>query len=239
MAAETAIQDEMTPAERRRLKVRDAIIGAAEEIFAEEGEAGLSMRRIAERIDYSPAALYKYFDSKEALFREIREGFFERLYKRMLAVSSDVEDGPLLCTRCMRAYVETGLEQPAHYKLAFADIAEDEDETHDTYAFAAAGHLRQMIQKSIDEGWFRPVDVQVAATSVWAASHGLTLLAVTVPDFPCDLPGLSEPVDNPPADMKGVVRYALDDLIEFHAGIVLRGMGSARLIERLDAGDTF
>jgi AcrR family transcriptional regulator len=76
MAAEIAIQDDLTPAERRRLKVRDAIIGAAEEIFAEEGEAGLSMRRIAERIDYSPAALYKYFDSKEALFQEIREGFF-------------------------------------------------------------------------------------------------------------------------------------------------------------------
>ena len=239
MAAETATQDEMTPAERRRLKVRDAIIGAAEEIFAEDGEAGLSMRRIAERIDYSPAALYKYFDSKEALFREIREGFFERLLVRMQSVCSDVDEGPLLCTRCMRAYVETGLEQPAHYKLAFSGIPEEDAEAQDTYAFAAAGHLRKMIQQSIDEGWFRPVDVQVAATSVWAASHGLTLLAVTVPDFPCDLPGLSEPIDQARANMKAVVRYALDDLIEFHAGMVLRGLGASRLIERLDAGDSF
>jgi len=239
MAAETAVQDDLTPAERRRLKVRDAIIGAAEEIFAEEGEAGLSMRRIAERIDYSPAALYKYFDSKEALFQEIREGFFERLYGRMQAVSREVETGPLLCTQCMRAYVETGLEQPAHYKLAFSGIAEDDEHGKGTYAFAAAGHLKQMIEQSIAEGWFRPVDVQIAATSVWAASHGLTLLAITVPDFPTDLPGLSEPGENPPADMKSVVRHALDDLIEFHATIVMRGLGTARLIERLDGGDAF
>jgi AcrR family transcriptional regulator len=185
MAAETAVQDELTPAERRRLKVRDAIIVAAEEIFAEEGEAGLSMRRIAERIDYSPAALYKYFDSKEALFQEIREGFFERLYKpHAVGEPARWRPGPLLCTQCMRAYVETGLEQPAHYKLAFTGIAEDDEHDKGTYAFAAAGHLREMIEQSIAEGWFRPVDVQMAATSVWAASHGLTLLAITVPDFP-------------------------------------------------------
>ena len=59
MTAEIADNDDLSPAERRRRKVRDAIVSAAEEIFAEEGEAGLSMRRIAERIDYSPAALYK------------------------------------------------------------------------------------------------------------------------------------------------------------------------------------
>lgn len=239
MAAETAIQDDLTPAERRRLKVRDAIIGAAEEIFAEEGESGLSMRRIAERIDYSPAALYKYFDSKEALFQEIREGFFERLLNRMQAVTNEVETGPILCTQCMRAYVETGLEQPAHYKLAFAGVAEEDDPEKGTYAFAAAGHLKQMIEQSISEGWFRKMDVQFAATSVWAASHGLTLLAITVPDFPDDIPGLSDAGENPPGDMKHVVRHALDELIDFHAAMVMRGLGSTRLIQRLNDGEAY
>lgn len=239
MAAEIAIEDEMSPAERRRLKVRDAIIGAAEDIFAEEGEAGLSMRRIAERIDYSPAALYKYFDSKEALFREIREGFFERLLNRMVEVASDVRTGPMLSTACMRAYVETGLEQPGHYKLAFAGVEEAEDPEKGTFAFAAAGHLREMITQSMADGWFREQDVQVAATSVWAATHGLTLLAITVPDFPCDIPGLSERGENPPADMKSVVRNQLDELIDFHSSMVMRGLGSVRLIEKMDAGEAF
>jgi len=37
-----------------------------ERVFAKEGEAGLSIRRfLAEEIDYSPSAIYKYFGSKE------------------------------------------------------------------------------------------------------------------------------------------------------------------------------
>ena len=238
MAAETATEDDLSPAERRRLKVRDAIVEAAEDIFASEGEQGLSMRRLAERIDYSPAALYKYFDSKEALFQEIREGFFERLLKRMQAVACDAKSGPMLCTSCMRAYVETGLEQPGHYKLAFTGIADDEEEK-DSFGFAAAGHLREMIVQSVNEGWFRKVDIQLAATSVWAASHGLTLLAITMPDFPDEKMGLYQPGENPPADMKSVIKHKLDALIDFHAAMVMRGLGSKRLIEKLDAGETF
>ena len=67
MAAETISEAELTPAERRRRKVRDSIIDAAEAIFAEEGEAGLSMRRIAERIcDNGPLAV-------KAVTRSLRE----------------------------------------------------------------------------------------------------------------------------------------------------------------------
>lgn len=221
MTAEIAT-DEMTPAERRRLKVRDAIIGAAEEIFAEEGVTGLSMRRIAERIDYSPAALYKYFDSKDALFIEIREQFFERLLKRLQDASADVVEGPLLCPKCMRAYVETGLEQPAHYKLAFAASPAPSDHVEEgTYAFAAAEHLHQIIGRSMEMGWFRKVDLGLAANSVWASSHGLTMLAVSLPDFPKEKPGRED--------------ISLDDMIEFHAETIMRGLATEALLAELDA----
>lgn len=239
MAVETLTEDRLSPAERRRLKVRDAIIEAAEAIFSEEGEAGLSMRRIAERIDYSPAALYKYFESKEALFREIRESFFERVLTRMQDVCADIEQGPLLCTKCMRAYVLTGLEQPAHYKLAFTGFPEDNDPEEETYAFAAAGHLHQMIKQSIEEGWFRDMDLEVAAKSVWAASHGLTSLAVTIPNFPAGLPGFGTEAMCKIDPTEGEVRTQLETLISFHAQMLMRGLGTPKLIERLDAGETF
>ncbi|MGJ3232200.1 MAG: TetR/AcrR family transcriptional regulator [Oceanicaulis sp.] len=226
MAAETHSEAELSPAERRRRKVRDSIIDAAEAIFAEEGEAGLSMRRIAERIDYSPAALYKYFDSKEALFREIREQFFERLLARMQQVCVDLEDGPLLCTKCMRAYVETGLEQPAHYKLAFGGAWDEEKPEEGSFGYAAAEHLHEMIAQSMEAGWFRQAHLGLAANSVWAASHGLTMLAVTLPEFPKEsFPGC----ENDPS-------VTLDSMIAFHAELVMRGLGSDRLIERLNAG---
>jgi len=221
MTVATLVEDAQSPAERRRRKVRDSIIGAAEEIFAEEGEAGLSMRRIAERIDYSPAALYKYFDSKEALFREIREQFFERLLARMQAVCEQIEDGPKLCTACMRAYVETGLEQPAHYKLAFGGICPDQEVEEGSYAFAASEHLRAMIEESIADGWFREIDMELASTSVWAATHGLTMLAVSLPDFPHEKPGRPD--------------IELDDVIRFQSQVFLRGFATAKLLKWMDS----
>lgn len=225
MTAETLHpDDELSPAERRRRKVRDAIIEAAEQIFNEEGETGLSMRRIAERIDYSPAALYKYFDSKDALIHEIREMFFERMLRRMEQVTSCINEGPLLGEDCMRAYIETGLEHPAHYKLAFGGFDTHDHEvikSEESYAMAASEHLRGMIIQSIEEGWFRDIDVEQAAASVWSAVHGLTMLATTIPSFPKEGPMGDE--------------LELDDVIAFHNELILRGLGTAKMIERLDA----
>ncbi|MGP1274048.1 MAG: TetR/AcrR family transcriptional regulator [Caulobacterales bacterium] len=222
MAVDAELDDDLSPAERRRRKVRDAIVEAAEAIFTEEGEAGISMRRIAERIDYSPAALYKYFDSKEALFDEIREQFFERLYRRMVAVEGMVTEGPLVCEECLRAYVETGLEQPAHYRLAFSSWFESKlDDRQDSYGYAASERLELMIEKAIVDGWFRECDPVLAGLSVWAGAHGLTMLAVTIPDFP----GSKEKC----ADL------TLDDLIAFHAEMTGRGLATPKLNAWLDA----
>lgn len=223
MTADIADNEDLSPAERRRRKVRDAIVSAAEDIFAEDGEAGLSMRRIAERIDYSPAALYKYFDSKEALFDEIREQFFERLLGRMRTVSEAVEEGPCLTGDCLRAYVETGLEQPSHYRLAFTNYFHKDQLDENSFAFAAAMHLEDMIAQSMEDGWFDKADPGLAAAAVWASAHGLTMLAVTVPGFPDGKPGCED--------------TTLDDVIDFQARLVMRGMASDRLRERLKRQD--
>ena len=220
MSADTTDFDaDLSPAERRRLKVRDSIIAAAEEIFAEEGEAGLSMRRIAERIDYSPAALYKYFDSKEALCDEIREQFFERLLGRLRAVTEKISEGPRLSEDCLRAYVQTGLEQPSHYRLAFSGIIRHEELRSDSFAFAAATHLEDRIRESMDAGWFEAGDSALAASSVCALSHGITMLAVTIPEYPQSKPGSGH--------------LTLDDVIAFEAKILLKGLGTDKLRQRL------
>ncbi|MGY6531254.1 TetR/AcrR family transcriptional regulator [Glycocaulis sp.] len=223
MTAETALEeDELSPAERRRRKVRDAIVEAAEAIFAEEGEAGISMRRIAERIDYSPAALYKYFNSKEALFDEIREQFFERLYGRMVAVAETVTEGPLVCEQCLRAYVETGLEQPAHYRLAFSSWFESNfEDRQDSFGYAASERLDLMIEKGVADGWFAPCDTYLASLFVWSGAHGLTMLAVTIPDFP--------------HGKDKCAHLSLDDVIAFHAEATARGLATPKLHAWLDA----
>jgi AcrR family transcriptional regulator len=50
---------------------RDLILDAAREVFTAEGLEGASLRAIATRAGYTPAALYFHFDSKEAIYAEV------------------------------------------------------------------------------------------------------------------------------------------------------------------------
>jgi AcrR family transcriptional regulator len=62
--------------ERDRGAVRRAILDAARDLFVSEGYGNVSIRKIAERIEYSPASIYSYFPSKDDIFFALAdEGF--------------------------------------------------------------------------------------------------------------------------------------------------------------------
>src|SRR6185436_13852347 len=58
---------------REREAVRRAILNAARTLFLAEGYANVSMRKIADQIEYSPGAIYSYFASKEDIFFSLAE----------------------------------------------------------------------------------------------------------------------------------------------------------------------
>src|SRR5262245_24221343 len=65
--------------ERDREAVRRSILDAARELFTAEGYLSVSIRKIAERIEYSPAAIYSYFPSKDDIFFALAEEGFRLL----------------------------------------------------------------------------------------------------------------------------------------------------------------
>jgi AcrR family transcriptional regulator len=65
--------------ERDREAVRRSILDAARELFTAEGYQNVSIRKIAERIEYSPAAIYGYFASKDDIFYALAEEGFHLL----------------------------------------------------------------------------------------------------------------------------------------------------------------
>ncbi|MBR9824888.1 MAG: TetR/AcrR family transcriptional regulator [Alphaproteobacteria bacterium] len=211
MNAEVSVEED-TPADRRRRKVREAIIDAAEAIFTSDGEEGISMRRLAEAIDYSPAAIYKYFASKDDLFEAIRDLFFERLLARIHQAMEEGGETAALCKRCIRSYIETGLEEPNHYMMAFSTSSRLNPHTHnkDEVPYQAEDKLVSMIEAGMTEGAFRKMDPHVASKSVWASLHGITMLMVALPDFPSGMPG-SEHVTR-------------ESVIDFHADMIMRGL---------------
>lgn len=206
----------ITPAERRRNRVRGAILEAAERVFAVEGETGLSIRRIADEIDYSPAAIYKYFASKDELVEELKEAFFGRILEGVNAVNALNEPFAKRARKCMAGYVRIALEKPHHYAAAFAGTAPKApvckaDDISGSNRGQAFGILTSMVAEGLETGHFRPkLDPDDTAKSVWASLHGLAMMIAHFEDFPS--------MAAVPSGM------SQDAFIEFHADLVIRSL---------------
>ena len=79
------------PRERRQERTRQAIINSALHLIREKGPNELSLREVARRIDYSPAGLYEYFDSKEDLVQAVCSEAEGRLRDALQSVDPTLE----------------------------------------------------------------------------------------------------------------------------------------------------
>jgi AcrR family transcriptional regulator len=71
----------------RPLLRRHRIVVAARRLVAEEGVEALSLRRLADRLDVSPAALYAHVESKDDLLRAVAEVEQDELESRLADVA--------------------------------------------------------------------------------------------------------------------------------------------------------
>src|SRR5258706_7570102 len=173
--------------EREKARVRDKIKAAARELFASEGYGAVSMRRIAEAIEYSPTAIYVHFADKDALMREICRDDFDRLsgaFAELAAITDPVER----IRRVGHAYIEFGATYPNHYRLMFMterpalaldadDLARKGRPEADGYAF-----LRAAVSEAIAQGRVRtgvPADAELLAQTLWAGMHGVTSIEIS------------------------------------------------------------
>jgi len=212
MASDHAQTDETSPAERRRQRVRDSILHAAERMIAKEGEDGLSIRRLAEEIDYSPAAIYKYFGSKEELVDELKEAFFARILTHVDKVQYSEDPFESRAHQCLRVYIEEALEKPHQYLGAFSGVVDPTD-SHEIESNKARAfdYLISMVSEGQALGHFDPSrDAVTVAKSVWACCHGAASLLAHLPHF----------LDGMPSD----IPVKRDAFLDLHADIVLRGL---------------
>ncbi|MBM3819673.1 MAG: TetR/AcrR family transcriptional regulator [Acidimicrobiia bacterium] len=107
--------------ERERHRTRQAILDAARDLFVTEGYRNVSMRKIAERIEYSAAAIYSYFPSKDDIFFALAEEGFRLLAERVLATVQHIPD-PLARLRAgLLAFYAFSKTNPEYFELMFVD----------------------------------------------------------------------------------------------------------------------
>ena len=104
--------------QREQQSLRERILDAARALFIESGYDAVTMRRIAEQIDYSPTTIYLHFADKDTLIRELCSEDFLSLAKRFTAIATQLD--PLVRIQAIGlAFLDFGLEHPNHYRMMF------------------------------------------------------------------------------------------------------------------------
>ena len=171
--------------QRERDDVRAKIMNAARDLFVNEGIESVSMRKIADAVEYSPTVIYQYFTDKEGLLHEICTEDFASLAETFQQLAQVAD--PLERIRQIGiTYGKFGLAYPNHYRLMFMTPfrveKEDAEQCHggnpdeDAYAFLRAAVVQAIEGKKLREGLNDP---DLISQVLWAAVHGLVALQVT------------------------------------------------------------
>ena len=177
---------------RQKQLLRQQILDAARELLVREGYDQLSMRRVADRIDYSPTAIYLHFKDKQELVFSLCEESFARLVRELETLADEYPDPLVRLRKGMERYVAFGLKNPNHYLPAFvlpppADLDVKRQQamlSPESNGMRALATLRDTIAAGVRAKQLRKVDPEVAARATWAALHGITSLLIVHEHFP-------------------------------------------------------
>ena len=177
--------------QREKESLRGEILDAARDIFVHEGYEGLSMRRVADKIEYSPTTIYLHFKDKSELIFSLCEETFAKLKLEMEAKLPKIADPLERLYAGLRLYVDFGLKNPQQYVATFMvphDHASPEERQRymspSSNGMLAFGILRQGVADCVSAGVLKPVDIDLASCSLWAGIHGITSLLISHEAFP-------------------------------------------------------
>ena len=168
--------------ERERVATSRAILDAARELFVAEGYQNVSIRKIAEKIEYSPAAIYSYFPSKDDIFLALAEEGFHMLF----ASAEECAMAPTTTNHvdCIRAafwhLYEFSKDHPEYFNLMFVDRSVPRI-SQDWERFGFVREMRHrisaMIQQAIDAGDFpKTFTPHLIFRVLSAAIHGVAVI---------------------------------------------------------------
>jgi len=171
---------------QEKQELRQAILTAAGELFLEQGYERFSLRKVAERIGYSPTTIYLYFHNKDdLLFTVVDEGFVR--FGQQLASAAESQDDPWERIIALgQAYITFALQNPVYYQLMFlqrTDFLTQRAVGESQPRIASFRVLQHAVQQAIDAGVLRPGDVESYSDVLWALVHGIASLALSMPTF--------------------------------------------------------
>lgn len=163
---------------REKAEMRANILESAKSLFAEDGFQNVSIRKIADKIEYSPATIYLYFKDKDAILFALHDEGFRTLFARQRD-RARIPDPVIRLRGLLEGYLDFALEEPEYYDLMFmlfTPIPKILKTAEWRYGRRAFRMLTQTVSECQQLGYFAGASTNAAALGLWGAVHGIAAL---------------------------------------------------------------
>ena len=147
--------------------------------MGDSGVEGIGVRELARRLNYSPAALYRYFEDREQIISTLIADSMSLLGARLKGKANEAEADPLIAVG--EAYLAFAKEEPLRFRLLFVDApaARRSLKTipprESPYAI-----VLETARAAIAAGRISPdLDAETVAFTLWSLVHGMAVLEST------------------------------------------------------------
>ena len=166
--------------DRDKQEMRKLIVETATQILVEEGIDQVSIRRIADRIEYSPGTIYLYFEDKDDILYEAHLEAFSAFLDAEMTVAG-IPDPLDRLMALGRAYIDFALANKQKYDLMFL-IPVPRIQNKEKYDWSVSIRtyqvLRTIVEECIAQGKIKQTHPDVASMQIWSTVHGLASLII-------------------------------------------------------------
>ena len=177
--------------ERERAEMTERILSEARGMFVREGYEAVTLRKIANAIEYSPATIYQYFKDKQDLVLAIIRADYIDLSNTLLKCQT-INDPLARVIEMARSYADWGISHPNHYRLLLAPPPAWTPKRQDLWQQDkplleqdALFLLNLVVEQGIRAGMLKEkyTDSKLIAATLWAGLHGVIMLEITAQDM--------------------------------------------------------
>jgi AcrR family transcriptional regulator len=175
---------------RKQEEIRNIILEAARDIITREGIKGLSIRKITNAIEYSPAIIYHYFKDKNEIVETIMEEGYIRILNSLTIVNRNEKEPEIEIKEVFSNYIKAALDNQDEYlAIMLNDDAIIKQKTTIlekgiSKSSRTMGILSEAIERGINQGRFAACDVELTAQIMWTSAFGLIIKLMIEKNIP-------------------------------------------------------
>lgn len=168
--------------EKQKQEIKKMILDASMKLFVEEGFSNVTIRRIADIIEYSPTTVYLYFKDKNDILYNLHDLGFQLMMEKNRSLA-EIENPLMRLYKMGENYIEFGLQNPEFYDIMFIQIAPmqvlDQQKTCDWKpGEQALDALKATVEECMERGILKKGNVEAASMAIWGMVHGLVSLSI-------------------------------------------------------------